>query len=149
MSELRLAELSADNLRDAVRLRLRPGQERFVAPIVESIAEAYISPAAWPRVILDGEEVVGFVMASFDPENEIEEFRAGVWRLSVAAEAQGRGVGRFAVQAVADEARRRGFDRITVLWEPGEEGPEGFYLRLGFQPTGVELFGETVGALRL
>ena len=40
-----------------------------------------------------------------------------------------------------------GTSRITVLWERGEGGPEGFYLRLGFVPTGVELFGQTVGAL--
>jgi len=32
-----------------------------------------------------------------------------------------------------------------VLWEKGDGGPEGFYLRLGFVPTG-ELFGEIVGA---
>jgi len=35
--------------------------------------------------------------------------------------------------------------RITVLWQRGPGGPEGFYLRLGFVPIG-ELFGEVVGA---
>ena len=119
-----------------------------MAPVVESVAEAYVTPTAWPRAILDDDEVVGFVMANFDPDHELEAFRAGVWRLNVAATAQGRGVGRFAVEQVAAEARRRGVERITVLWERGEGGPEGFYLRLGFVPTG-ELFGETVGTLEL
>jgi diamine N-acetyltransferase len=32
-----------------------------------------------------------------------------------------------------------------VLWEKGSDGPEGFYLTLGFVPTS-ELFGEIVGA---
>jgi diamine N-acetyltransferase len=50
------------------------------------------------------------------------------------------------VDALADEARRRGVERITVLWERGEGGPEEFYLKLGFEPTGEELFGEVVGA---
>ncbi|MFC3686976.1 GNAT family N-acetyltransferase [Aquipuribacter hungaricus] len=145
---LRLAELTPENLPAAVRLRLAPGQERFVAPVVESVAEAYVTPTAWPRVVLDDDEVVGFVMANFDPDHELPEFRAGVWRLSVAAGAQGRGVGRFAVDQVAAEARRRGVRRITVLWEQGEGGPEGFYLRLGFVVTG-ELSGETVGTLEL
>lgn len=72
-----------------------------------------------------------------------------MWRLNVDTAAQGRGVGRFAVTRVADEARRRGFDTITVLWEPGDDGPEQFYLTLGFVPTGEELFGERVGVLRL
>jgi diamine N-acetyltransferase len=84
-------------------------------------------------------------MANFDPDNELEAFRCGIWRLNVAADAQGSGVGRFAVEAVAEEARRRGSSRMTVLWEKGDGGPEGFYLRLGFVPTG-ELFGEIVGA---
>jgi hypothetical protein len=35
-------------------------------------------------------------------------------------------------------------ERISVLWERGEHGPEEFYLKLGFIPTGEELFGEVV-----
>ena len=35
-----------------------------------------------------GEQVVGFVMANFDPDNELEAFRCGIWRLNVAADAQ-------------------------------------------------------------
>jgi diamine N-acetyltransferase len=144
MTDLRLAELTPDTLPAAVGLTLKPEQDKFVAPVLESVAEAYVTPTAWPRVVLDGDRVVGFVMANFDPDNELEAFRCGVWRLNVAADAQGRGVGRFAVDAVAAEARRRGQSRISVLWEKGAEGPEGFYLRLGFVPTG-ELFGEVVG----
>lgn len=149
MSSLRIAPVTADNLAAVTKIPLVPGQERFVAPVVESIAEAYVTPTAWPRVILDGDEVVGFIMGNFDPDNELPAFRAGVWRLNVAATAQGRGVGRFAVEALADEARSRGLSHITVLWEKGEGGPEEFYLRLGFVPTGEILFGETVGALEL
>ncbi len=146
---LELRELSIDNLRELRDLRLAPCQERFVAPVLESIAEAYVTPTAWPRAIVDGDEVVGFVMANWDPDNEIDAFRAGIWRLNVDASRQGSGVGRFAVGEVAAEARRRGVDRITVLWERGENSPEGFYLRCGFAPTGEELFGEVVGVLQL
>jgi len=104
---------------------------------------------AWPRLILDDDRVVGFVMGNFDPENEIGAFRAGIWRLNIAADQQGQGYGRFAVEAVAAEARRRGHNRITVLWVQGDGGPEGFYLRLGFTPTGEVMGGETVGELML
>jgi diamine N-acetyltransferase len=148
VADLRLAELTGDNIDAAIGLELRPGQERFVAPVVRSIAEAYVHPTAWPRVIVDGDQVVGFVMANFDPDNEQQEFRCGIWRLNVAGAAQGRGVGRFAVDGVAEEARRRGQTRLTVLWEKGPDGPEGFYLRLGFVPVG-ELFGEVVGAKQI
>ncbi|MEU2349349.1 GNAT family N-acetyltransferase [Modestobacter sp. NPDC049651] len=150
--DLRLSPVTPATVTAACRLRIRPEQEGVVAPVAESLAEAYASPdVAWPRVVTDGDggPVVGFVMAAFDPGNEIEAFRCGIWRLAVAAEAQGQGVGRFAVRAVADEARRRGQERITVLWERHPHGPEGFYLRLGFRPTGEELFGEVVGELVL
>ncbi|WP_141932106.1 GNAT family N-acetyltransferase [Microbacterium sp. SLBN-146] len=149
MSDLRLEPPSPDLLDALVALPPRPSEPANVAPVVYSLAEAYVTPTAWPRAILDGENVVGFVMANFDAENEIAAFRAGVWRLNIDTAAQGRGVGRFAVMQVADEARRRGFDAITVLWEPGDDGPEKFYLTLGFVPTGEELFGERVGILRL
>ena len=91
----------------------------------------------------------GIRQGNFDPENEVDAFRAGIWRLNIAADAQGRGYGRFAVEAIAAEARLRGHDRITVLWVQGDGGPEGFYLRLGFTPTGEVLGGEIVGELSL
>lgn len=67
MSTLRLAELDRDNLDGALKLALKPGQERFVAPVATSIAEAYVTPTAWPRLALDREQVVGFVMATSIP----------------------------------------------------------------------------------
>lgn len=143
---LELIELSAENLAAALRIPPAVGEKANVAPVVYSIAEAYVTPTAWPRLIADNDDIVGFVMANWDPDHEIEAFRAGVWRLNVADEAKGRGIGRFAVEQVASEARRRGIEKITVLWEPGPDGPEQFYLRLGFRKTG-ELFGEIVGEL--
>jgi diamine N-acetyltransferase len=150
MGELRLEELSARNIVAANSLSLKPGQEQFVAPVSHSIAEAYVNPlTSWPRVVLDNDSVVGFVMGNFDPDAQDEEFRSCIWRLNVAAEAQGRGVGKFAAHAVADEARRRGFNRLTVVWEPGEEGPEGFFLEIGFKPIRETQYGDSIGAMDL
>ncbi|PJJ73117.1 diamine N-acetyltransferase [Diaminobutyricimonas aerilata] len=150
MGELRLEELSARTIVAANSLTLRPGQEQFVTPVSYSIADAYINPATtWPRVVLDDDEVVGFIRGNFDPESDQEEFRSCVWRINVAADAQGRGVGRFAVEGLADEARRRGFERLTAIWEPGEEGPERFFTNLGFEVIGETQYGEKIGALHL
>ncbi|WP_114907147.1 GNAT family N-acetyltransferase [Ornithinimicrobium murale] len=145
MSRLHLENVTSQNLPALTEFALRPGQEQFVAPVVHSIAEAYVTPTAWPRAILRDTEVVGFVMANFDPENDMEAFRCGIWRLSVAADTQGQGVGRYAVEEVAREARSRGQERMTVLWAEGEGGPEDFYLRCGFEPTGERLFDQVVG----
>jgi diamine N-acetyltransferase len=148
---LRLAKITPENVRAACELRVRPEQERFVASVERSLAEAYAAgpDIAWPRLVMDGDEAVGFVMGGFDPDAGIDAFRCGIWRLNVSAGHQGRGYGRFAVRAVAEEARRRGQNRLTVLWVPGEDGPEGFYTGLGFRPTGQVLGGQVVGEMFL
>lgn len=46
MVALRLAELDADNLAAAIGIRLEPEQETYVAPVANSIAEAYVTPTA-------------------------------------------------------------------------------------------------------
>ncbi|WP_062212065.1 N-acetyltransferase [Streptomyces sp. NBRC 109706] len=149
-SALSLKKVTPENVRAACALRVRPEQEKVVAPVVMSLAEAYASPqTAWPRLIFDGSELVGFVMGGFDPDCPVDAFRCGIWRLNIAAEAQGRGYGRFAVEAVCAEARRRGQRRVTVMWLPHEHGPEEFYLRVGFRPTGETLEGQVVGELLL
>jgi diamine N-acetyltransferase len=153
-TSLRLEEITADNVLAACRLAVRPDQEGFVAPIARSLAEAYAQPdVAWPRLIFDGEQLVGFVMAFFDvrfhPDDPDDRPRSGLWRLAIAANEQDRGYGRFAVEAVCEEIRGRGRTRATVTWKPGENGPEQFYLRLGFRPTGEKSEDELVGELEL
>lgn len=126
-------------------LKLRPGQEDLVAPVAWSLADAYTAPdIAWPRLIYDGDQLVGFIMAAFDPDNTSELYHSYLWRLNVSAEHQGRGYGRFAVESLCQEAMRRGQRRLTVSYHPSENGPEGFYRRLGFQPTGDRNQGEVV-----
>ncbi|MFG2692900.1 GNAT family N-acetyltransferase [Kitasatospora sp. NPDC048407] len=151
-TSLRLQEITPDNFERAIGLRVRRDQEHLVDPVVKSLAEAYLHPGvAWPRLICDDGEAVGFLMAFFDIDwtGTGTDFRSGLWRLNIAAGEQGRGVGRFAVRAVADEIRRRGGTRLTTTWHPGADGPMGFYLALGFRPTGETSGGQTVGVLEL
>ena len=75
--------------------------------------------------------------------------RSGLWRLNIAAGEQGRGYGRFAVESVAEQIRRRGGKELYVTWHPGDHGPEGFYTGLGFRDTGERSGEETVGVLTL
>lgn len=147
-----LREISPDNFQSAIDLRVRPDQEHLVAPVVKSLAEAYVHPdIAWPRLICDGDEIVGFLMAFFDVDwtGKGTDLRSGLWRLNIADGQQGRGYGRFAVRSVADEIRRRGGTRLTTTWHPGPDGPEGFYRALGFRTTGETSGDQTVGVLDL
>ncbi|MEV7202707.1 GNAT family N-acetyltransferase [Streptomyces griseoluteus] len=151
---LRLAEVTSANLETALAIRVRPDQEHAVEPVAHSLAEAYVRPTgvAWPRLILDGDEAVGFLMAFLDIDWRADGGslrRSGLWRLNIDAGQQGKGYGRFAVESVAAELRRRGCGELYVTWHPGADGPGAFYRRLGFRTTDETSGGQTVGVLDL
>jgi diamine N-acetyltransferase len=150
-SGLRLEKVTPDNVRAACQLELRPGQEGLVAPVAWSLADAYAAAPgiAWPRLVYDGDELVGFLMAAFYPPEADDLFHSYLARLSISGGRQGRGYGRFAIEGVCAEARRRGHRRVTVSWHDEPHGPEGFYRRLGFRRTGALNQGEIVGELLL
>ncbi|MGW2255361.1 GNAT family N-acetyltransferase [Kitasatospora sp. NPDC001660] len=153
-SALRLEPVTPATIDAALALRVRPDQEGLVSPVVKSLAEAYAhGDTAWPRLIFDGERMVGFVMAFFDvrfhPDQPGDRPRSGLWRLLVDADRQRGGYGRFAVEQVCAEIRRRGGTRVTVTYVPGPEGPAAFYARLGFRPTGEMSGDEAVAELEL
>ncbi|SRR6266851_1147825 len=109
---LSLVELTPDNIDAACRVDVKPEQQTFVASVVDTLAQAYVHyGTAWARLMLDDDRVVGFVMGNFDPDSEIEAFCTSIWRLNIAADEQRRGYGRYAVEAFAAEARRRGATR--------------------------------------
>src|SRR4051812_39959336 len=53
---MHLAKVTPDNFSAAIALRVRDDQQDLVAPVVQSLAEAYLYPDnAWPRLIVDGD----------------------------------------------------------------------------------------------
>lgn len=150
MGDLRLVELSAKTIVAVNNLSLKPGQEQFLAPVSYGVAATVVNPqTTWQRVVLNDDEVVGFVSANFDPEAPIEHFRSVLWRINVDADDQGRGVGRFAVDQLLEEARSRGMTHVDVIYEAGENGPEAFFERVGFTPVGETEYGEVIAEIRL
>ena len=150
MPDLVLEELSASTAVAANGLELRPGQQAFATPTTYTQEEQGIDPSkAWARVIKQGDEVVGFVRAYCDPEHPKEELRCCIWRITVAGSHQGVGVGRFAVEAVIDEAKRQECKSLTVMWTPGDEGPGEFFHHLGFVDVGDSAYGDRIGSLAL
>lgn len=150
MTTLRIEDLSAGTIVAANSLSLKPGQEEYLAPTTYAVEMGVADPQkTWQRVVLDGERVVAFVRAYFDPEASSDYLRAAVWRINVDAEAQRKGAGRFAIEAVLEEARHRGFERLTVIYEAGDQGPEAFFRRVGFAPVGESDYGEVVAEIAL
>ncbi len=89
---MRLEPVTPANYAAAVKLSVRDDQQGLVAPVVNSLAEAYVyGDHAWPRLICDGDTPVGFVMAFVDlgwKDMDDPDRRTGFWRLLIAAEHQ-------------------------------------------------------------
>ena len=145
---VRLVEITDGN-RDAVRaLRVRPGQERFVASVAKSLEDAATTPEGepWFRAVYADDEPVGFVMLSWD----VPPGRPGVlgpyylWRLLVDGRHQGRGIGRAVLTEVVSLVRADGGTELLTSHQPGDDGPGAFYRKFGFTPTGEIDDGEVV-----
>jgi diamine N-acetyltransferase len=101
-SGLRLEPVIRENVWAACNLKLRPDQEDLVNPVAWSLAIAYTVPdIVWPRLIYDGDQLVGFIMGAFDPGDPAELYHSLLWRLNIGAEHQGSGYGRSPSRACA------------------------------------------------
>jgi diamine N-acetyltransferase len=140
-SKVALREVTKENLWDILKLEVAPEQRRYVASNSVSIAQAYFDrEIAWFRAIYADETPVGFLMLSDDASQQ-EYF---IWRLMIDAKYQKLGFAKQAMELLFDYVRTRpGAKEILVSYVPGDEGPQGFYEKLGFMPTG-EMEGDEV-----
>ena len=137
--EVTLREITAETVQAICNLDVAPEQRGYVAPNAVSIAQAHFQPRAWFRAVYAAETAVGLVMLDIDPESE-EYF---LWRFMIAADQQGRGYGRLALDLVVEHVRRLpGATRLVSSYGPGEHGPRDFYLRYGFVENGEVEGGE-------
>jgi diamine N-acetyltransferase len=147
VAAVRLEQISEANVKAVFELQVAPEQQGFVAPNPWSLAQALTAPdIAWPRAIVAGNEVVGFLMLEIDPD-EPQGRPFWLWRLMIGATHQRQGIGTAALTAAVDEVVARGGTELYTSWVEGDGGPEPFYRRLGFLPTGEVDDGEIVARL--
>lgn len=142
-----LREVTKENLGDVLRLRVAPGQDRFVASNAVSIAQAHFEPDhAWFRAIYADETAVGFLMLHDEPAKPAYY----LWRFMIDNRFQGRGFGARAIALLLDHVRSRpGAVELRLSHVPGDGSPAPFYERLGFAHTGEEDDGELVMRIAL
>ena len=159
MATVQLLDIVTDADRAAVLgLRLKPGQDRFVASVEESLEEAVVDTRGCPRMwsAYDNEQLVGFVMISDGIPAErlaTDDDLIGpyyLWRLLIDERHQHQGYGTAALDQVVDYLRSRpGADILWTSAGQGEGSPQPFYERYGFVPTGDMMEGEVVLRLDL
>ena len=146
MTKIVLREVDKDNFKAIIRLRVKKDQEQFVAPNVQSVAEAYFSDEAWFRAIYADDEPVGFVMLSLAPE-KAEYF---LWRFMIDAKHQSSGLGSRSLKLVIDHIRSLPNARALYTSHiEGEGSPAEFYAKLGFRYTDEVEDGELLMKLDL
>ncbi|MCO5177477.1 MAG: GNAT family N-acetyltransferase [Thermomicrobiales bacterium] len=128
-----LHDLTLETFHAAIRLKVAPDQERFVADNLYSIAESAVRPNTWPYVAFRDEEIVGFVLLSLEPERG----RYWILRFMIDAAFQGQRLGTAMLQeTIALLVARHHVSEIYLSFEPGNEVAEYLYERAGFRRTG-------------
>lgn len=148
-----LVPVSAANHRAVAELRTHKTQEAFVAPMLQSFADALFpeevggAPVVpWMRAVEVDGRLAGFVMLALRTDHHPEPY---LWRLLVDRLHQRRGIGSSVLALIGDECRAMGDVSLVTSWRRGKGSPESFYLGHGFTATGRIIDGETEGRLLL
>jgi histidinol dehydrogenase len=132
------------NVDELIKLKTTEEQERFVASVPKSLAQASVRPAGRPLGLYAGGQPVGFLLlwdARRDPDLADRADELYLWRLMIDARHQHQGYGQAAMRWVIDEARRMGVARVGLSHVP-ENTVGSFYERFGFRYTGKVHEGE-------
>ncbi|WKZ38199.1 MAG: GNAT family N-acetyltransferase [Anaerolineales bacterium] len=152
MPEIR--PVNKENWVTLIDLNVRDDQKGFVASNLYSIAQSQFGDeyeGHWdfhPFGIYDGDRPVGFLMYALNFKHP--RHQAFVQRLMVDEKFQGRGYGRFGMEAMLEIFRADGrIKAVGISYEPENEGARTLYASLGFVETGEVVEGEAVAILRL
>jgi diamine N-acetyltransferase len=128
-----LREITPENFKQCVNLKVAEGQEKFVASNVMSIAQSKVYPTHLPFAVYAGEEIVGFVLYGFDEE----EKRFYLGRLMIDEKHQGKGYGRAATLEVIERLKQiEDCTEIYLSFVPENKNAEKLYESIGFARTG-------------
>ncbi len=139
------------NVDELIKLKTTAEQEKFVASVAKSLAQASVRPAGRPLGLYSSGQPVGLLLlwdSRRDPDPAERADQLYLWRLSIDARFQRQGHGRSAMRWLIDEAQRMGVASVGLSHVP--ENPVGaFYEKFGFRYTGKVNEGEHEMVLKL
>ncbi len=138
-----LHEITRDNWRECVKLKVESSQTQFVASNAFSLAQSKYEPECVPLAVYDDEQLVGFVM--YKPEDYGLAKVLFIERLMIGTEQQNKGYGRAAMKVLIERLRsQKGYNAILISFVQGNDIAQKLYSDLGFQDTGEIEDGELV-----
>jgi diamine N-acetyltransferase len=144
MTKINLLDVDGDNWRDVANVKVKPGQEEFVAATAYYMCLAHYGDDWHPLAIEADGEIVGHVMWAVDEEED------SIWLggLVIDGAKQGRGIGRAAVQAFLDRFGPGPGAHIALSYAPDNTVARRLYQKLGFVETGEMADDEVVARYR-
>lgn len=153
VADVQMVEIAAGQARQWAQLQTHRFQRQFVAPVLESFADALHPPIVdgapllpWYRGIEADGQRVGFIMMSDVTQAHPHPF---LWRLIVDRQHQRRGIAIAALRQLIDGLRAEGRTQLHVSYVEAPGGPEPLYRGLGFVPNGEYDDDETIAVLTL
>jgi len=138
---VKLREITPENFRECIDLKVSAAQNSFVASNVMSIAQSKIYPTRQPFAVYDNDKMVGFVMYGFDPDDR----RYYLGRLMIDERFQGRGYGRATVLEVIERLKQiEDCREVYLSFVPENTAAGALYESIGFERTGEIDQGEIV-----
>jgi len=142
--DVRLEDVTEDNWRAVISLKLDAEQEDLVASNLYSIAESRFDPDARPRAVYAGKRIVGFLMY------DVQSRKASIYRFMIDRKHQGKGYGRAALSRGLDEIRAiPGIKKVSIRYMAENPVAKTFYGSFGFVEVGKDADGEVVAELAL
>jgi len=135
MKTVTLREVTTDNFREVIQLKLENHEKKYVAPNIYSLAQAYVEKNAFAKAIYADEEVVGF---TFYGQFEEDDGTYWVARLMVDTEHRRTGYGeRAMLLAVEHMQLLEDCEEIFVSFVQGNKDARALYEKIGFLDTGM------------
>lgn len=135
--KIRFAYITPDNWRTFNALKVKKGQESFVAENVVILARAFAYRDYNSRVyaIYDEDLPIGLLMQRDYEENN--KIQCILDQFMIGEEHQGKGYGKAAMKLwLSIIEKEEKYDSIILCYKEGDEIARNLYLSLGFQHTG-------------
>lgn len=125
-----LRPVTRENVRAVCDLRVVESQRDLVAPAAFTVAEAHYEPAAVLRAVHLDAVPVGVLLV------EVDSGTPHLVRFMVHEPHQRQGIGRRAVDILAEELGSGGWETLETSFVPVARGAERFWRACGFTDTG-------------
>ena len=150
--DIQLKPVESEHLKGLLELSkgLPEDQQKAVANNLISLAEAYVNyEKAWPRVIFDGDTMIGFLMVDLQFDQSVDEadypFKlideperpsCELWRLMLGKAYQGKGYGTKVLDRLIIELKKMNYKTLFTSCVRLHPMPYAFYMHYGFIDTG-------------